>query len=119
VAHGTSADHRHAHNHIERRKHSRERKKEATGKLNDERRSLRKISEELAAMGFLNERELKLARSNATPEQEPRDFGVFGERQLDVYRLLSKLVKGSGTKPGGDLMPLLMGVYCLGGTPRR
>ena len=56
----------------------------------------------------------KLARSNATPEQEPCDFGLFGERQLDIYRLLSKLVKGSGTKPGGDLMPLFMGVCRLG-----
>jgi hypothetical protein len=56
----------------------------------------------------------KLARSNATPEQEPCGFGLFGERQLNIYRLLSKLVKVSGTKPGGDLMPLFMGVCCLG-----
>ena len=57
----------------------------------------------------------KLARSNATPEQEPCDFGLFGERQLDIYRLLSKLVKGNGTKPGGRLDAAIHG--CL--SPRR
>ena len=41
-----------------------------------------------------------------------------GEEQRNARAgvLLSKLVKGSGTKPGRDLMPLFMGVYCLGGT---
>ena len=30
----------------------------------------------------------ELARSNTTPKQEPCDFGLFGERQLDICDLI-------------------------------